>query len=295
LEIRQETGKPILRIESFVMKLLKDKISESLSFLSSKKVGRSKVAIVLGSGLGQFADTVEKPISIPTSDIPHYPRSTVPGHQGRWVFGEIGNIPILVIQGRVHYYEGYSLEEVTYPIHLLAGLGTTHLVLTTACGGLNSSFFPGDLMLISDHINFAFSNPLIGKPENQLGPRFPDMSQAYDKEFLQMAEQAGKDLNIQLRKGVFCWVTGPAYETAAEVRMLRTLGGDAVSMSTVPEVIVAQQRHLRVLGIALITNSATGTVSGKLTHSEVMNTANKAAGRMGILLREIITRLDLLT
>ncbi len=273
------------------MKLLKDKIGESLKFLSNREVSPPRVAIVLGSGLGQFADIVAQPVSILTSEIPHYPKSTVPGHQGRWVLGEIGSVPTLVIQGRVHFYEGYSLEEVTFPIHLLASLGATHLILTTACGGLNPSFLPGDLMLITDHIDFAFNNPLIGKPENQLGPRFPDMSRAYDREFLQLAEQVGTDLQIPLRKGVFCWVTGPAYETAAEVRMLRTLGGDAVSMSTVPEVIVAQQRRLRVLGISLITNLATGMSNKKLTHKEVTDRANDAGIRFQKLLREIIVRL----
>ncbi len=261
--------------------------------MSERDFPTPQVAIILGSGLGQFADKVEKTMSIPTVDIPYYPKSTVPGHQGRWVLGEIGGVPTLIIQGRVHFYEGYSLEEVAYPIHLLASLGATQLILTTACGGLNPTFLPGDLMLITDHINFAFNNPLIGRAENQLGPRFPDMSQAYDKELLQLAEQAGNDLKIRLRRGVFCWVTGPAYETAAEVRMLRTLGGDAVSMSTVPEVIVARQRHLRVLGIAVITNLATGMAKKELSHAEVTDTAKKAGLGLQKLLREIILRLNL--
>jgi purine-nucleoside phosphorylase len=272
--------------------LLKEKISDSIKFLLPRISQSPKVAIVLGSGLGKFAESLASPAVIPTAEIPHYPASTVPGHQGRWVIGTIENVPVLAIQGRVHFYEGYSLEQVTYPIHLLASLGVSTLILTTACGGLNPEFSPGDLMLIRDHINFAFGNPLIGKPDNQLGPRFPDMSQPYDPHLMSLAEQAAKELKIPLRKGVFCWVTGPAYETAAEVRMLRKFGGDAVSMSTVPEVIVAQQRHLQVLGIALITNLATGIARSKLTHREVTEMANKAGERMGLLLKALLIKLD---
>jgi purine-nucleoside phosphorylase len=274
--------------------LLKQQIRESLAFLDAKLMGSSpSVAVVMGSGLGKFAETIEQPIVIPTADIPHYPRSTVPGHHGRWYIGKSKGMPIIGVQGRVHFYEGYSLQQVTYPVHLLASLGVKVLVVTTASGGLDPEFKAGDLMLITDQINFAFGNPLIGKPENLLGSRFPDMYKCYDPELIQLAMKAGSEMGITLQKGVFCWMTGPAYETAAEVRMLRQLGGDSVSMSTAPEVIVARQRHMRVLGISLITNPGTGFSTTRLTHHEVTETANKAGDRMAMLLNAVISRLEI--
>ena len=265
--------------------LLKDKIRASLAYLHERLKSRPRIAVILGSGLGQFADSLEDVTIIDSASIPHYPKSTVPGHSGRWVAGMLDHVPVIAVQGRVHHYEGYSLREVTYPIHLLASFGVKALVLTTACGGLNPSFRPGDFMLITDQINFAFNNPLIGKPEDQLGPRFPDMSHAFDKEFIKIAERVGEE---PFRKGVFCWMAGPAYETAAEVRMLQQLGADAVSMSTAPEVIVGRQRHLRILGISLITNLCTGLGQGKLTHKEVTTIADRAGNKLGMMLKEII-------
>ncbi len=273
-------------------KPLKIRVKESLAYLLPQIPDMPEIAVVLGSGLGGFADNLQEPVIINTADIPHYPCSTVPGHQGRWVIGQLEGVPVLAVQGRVHYYEGYSLKEVTYPIHVLASMGIKILILTTACGGLNPGFEPGDLMLITDQVNFGFGNPLIGRPENQLGPRFPDMSQAFDPELIALAEEIGTRLNMPFRKGVFCWMTGPAYETAAEIRMLRTLGVDAVSMSTAPEVIVARQRHLRVLGISLITNLSTGLSSEKLTHKEVTEMATRAGEKLKILLKEIIKRIN---
>jgi purine-nucleoside phosphorylase len=273
-------------------RLLKQKIAKSLAFVNEKLVEPAPlIAVIMGSGLGKFADTIEQPVIIPTAEIPHYPRSTVPGHHGRWYIGKARGVPILGVQGRVHYYEGYSLQQVTYSVHLLASLGVKTLIVTTASGGLDPEFKAGDLMLITDQINFAFGNPLIGRPENLLGPRFPDMYQCYDPELIQLAMKEGTKMGITLQKGVFCWMTGPAYETAAEVRMLRQMGGDAVSMSTAPEVIVARQRHMRVLGISLITNPGTGISTNKLTHREVTETANKAGDRLTMLLNEVISRL----
>ena len=271
--------------------LLKEKVKESLDFLKSRVSEIPAVAVILGSGLGKFAESLKDDgaLVIPTTEIPHYPKSTVPGHSGRWVIGKINGVQTLAVQGRVHYYEGYSLQQVTFPIHLMASLGVKILIVTTACGGLNPLFEPGDLMPITDHINFGFGNPLIGKPDNQLGPRFPDMSHPYDSELLQIAESLGREMNLPFRKGVFCWLTGPSYETAAEVRMLQKFGADAVSMSTVPEVIVARQRHLRVLGISMITNLATGLAKGGLSHKDVIKTANTAGERLGLLLKRIIT------
>jgi purine-nucleoside phosphorylase len=271
--------------------LLKDKIQESLSVVQPKLPDTPQVAIVLGSGLGGFADEIQNPIIIPTKEIPHYPVSTVPGHEGRWIIGELNGVTILCIQGRVHFYEGYALEDVTYYVHLLKALTIEKLIVTTACGGLNPEFNAGDLMLITDQINFAFNNPLIGKPENQLGPRFPDMSKPFDAEMITIAEQVGRAQGHPFRKGVFCWVTGPNYETAAEVRALHKLGGDAVSMSTAPEVIVANQRHIKVLGISLITNLGTGLSKTPLAHEEVTDMAGKAGARLALLLKEIIPKL----
>lgn len=254
---------------------LREKLGESIAVLREAGIGTPEVAVILGSGLGSFADLVCKSISVPTSAIPHYPRSTVRGHSGRWVYGEVADVRVLAVQGRIHFYEGYAIQQVGYPVHLLAELGAKALVVTTASGGVNPSFSPGDLMLIVDHINLGFANPLRGAAEEQLGPRFPDMSQPYDREFLEIARQVALQLGIRMRQGIFCWLQGPSYETAAEVRMLRRIGVDAASMSTVPEVIVARQRGIRVLGISCITNLATGLATQPLSHDEVTAVAEQ--------------------
>ncbi|MGQ9561341.1 MAG: purine-nucleoside phosphorylase [Candidatus Oleimicrobiaceae bacterium] len=267
---------------------LPDKLAESVAALCRAGVGEPEVAVILGSGLGSFADTLADATALATSSLPHYPRSTVPGHAGRWVYGRLGDVRVLAVQGRVHYYEGYAIQQVGYPVHLLAHLGTKALVVTTASGGVNPTLSPGDLMLIVDHINLGFANPLIGPPEEQMGPRFPDMSEPYDRRFLEIARQVGMDLGIPLRQGVFCWLPGPTYETAAEVNMLRRIGVDAASMSTVPEVIVARQRGMRVLGISCITNLATGLSDQPLSHAEVTAVADRMRGRLNEFLRGVI-------
>jgi purine-nucleoside phosphorylase len=274
-----------------VQKVLKEKVREAVEYVRPRLPEVPRVAVILGSGLGRFSSLMTESTPLDTHEIPHYPHSTVPGHAGRWFAGRMGSVPLITVQGRVHYYEGYALQEVTFPIHLLASLGVTTLIVTTASGGLNPDFKSGDLMLIKDQINFTFSSPLIGRPDDQLGPRFPDMMHCYDPDLLDLARKASDRLGIPLREGIFCWVTGPAYETAAEVRMLRLLGGDAVSMSTAPEVIVARQRHLHVLGISLITNPGTGLSKVKLSHEDVTATADQAGERLGRLLQEIISRL----
>jgi purine-nucleoside phosphorylase len=267
---------------------LKSKISSSLAFLSPFYSETPGIAVVLGSGLGGVVSAFPKLQVIPTSEIPYYPRSSVPGHKGKWVFSRTDEMLCLFVQGRTHYYEGYPLSAITYPIHLLAGMGIKTLILTTASGGVNPEFKPGDLMIIKDHINFAFNNPLIGDGKNQLGPRFPDMSEPYDQELISLALKSGKLVNVDFRQGVFCWVSGPNYETASEVRMLKMLGVDAVSMSTVPEVIVAAQRHLRVLGISLITNPSTGLTDSILTHREVTERANLAVVQLELFLKTFV-------
>lgn len=272
---------------------LKDKVKCATAYLEQNMSVLPRLAVVLGSGLGGFAEELENPTIIPTKTIPYYPVSTVPGHAGRWVVGEMRGVMLLCIQGRVHYYEGYSLADVTYYVHLLKALGIKKLIITTACGGLNPDFRPGDLMLMTDQINFTFDNPLVGRPENLLGPRFPDLSKAFDAAMIAIAEQVGRNQGHPFRKGVFCWVAGPNYETAAEVRALRTLGADAVSMSTAPEVIVANQRFMRVLGISLITNPATGLSPSPLSHEEVTAVAAHAGVRLSSLLQEIIVKIAL--
>jgi purine-nucleoside phosphorylase len=271
--------------------LLKQKIKIAADRLSDRIAETPVVAIILGSGLGDFHKEIKNAATIPVGEIPFYPQSTVPGHEGRWLFGSIGDTATLVIQGRVHYYEGYTLSQVTFPVHLAASLGIDNLIVTTASGGLNPEFKPGDLMLMTDFINFSLANPLRGDPRDQLGPRFPYMHPPFDTGLSAIAAQTGKDLGMPFKRGVFCWVPGPAYETAAEVRALRLFGADAVSMSTVPEVIVARQRHLRVLGISLITNLATGYHHSELTHHEVIHTANRASIRFTTVMSEIIRRI----
>jgi len=272
---------------------LKEKVKDSVTYILQHLDSEAKIAIVLGSGLGGFAETLAHPFFIHSADIPHYPGSTVLGHKGRWAIGDIDGTHLICIQGRVHFYEGYPLSQVTYYVHLLAALGVQYLIITTACGGLNPEFSAGDLMLITDQINFTFTNPLIGHPENILGRRFPDMVGAYDQNLIATAEQVGIESGFPFRKGVFCWVSGPNYETAAEVNALRKLGGDAVSMSTGPEVIVARQRHLKVLGVSLITNLSTGLSPGTLTHADVTETATQATEKFTLLLTETIKKIGL--
>ncbi|HOT95854.1 MAG TPA: purine-nucleoside phosphorylase [bacterium] len=270
---------------------LRDQVQEAVAFVRPRLAEPPRVAIILGSGLGRFSERICQAEQIDTAEIPYYPHSTVPGHAGRWFAGRLGATPVIAVQGRVHYYEGYDLKQVIFPVHLLASLGIEILIVTTASGGLNPQFAAGDLMLITDQLNFTFTSPLTGRPEDQLGPRFPDMMHCYDPGLLEVARAAAQRLAIPLREGIFCWVTGPAYETAAEVRMLRLLGGDAVSMSTAPEVIAARQRHLRVLGISLITNPGTGLSKVKLTHEEVTTTADQAGTRLGNLLEAVVADL----
>ncbi|MBN1543466.1 purine-nucleoside phosphorylase [candidate division KSB1 bacterium] len=272
-------------------KTLKIRVREAVQAIESRGVHRPSVAIILGSGLGGFVDALQEAQTLSVGDIPHYPLPSVPGHAGFWVFGRIDTTPILAIQGRVHMYEGYSLEEVAFPVHVAAGLGVKTLIVTTSCGGLNPTFQAGDLMLIRDHINFIGKSPLRGAIDRILGSRFVDLSGAYDPEWLQLARESANKNKILLREGTFIWMSGPNYETAAEVRMLHALGGDAVSMSTVPEVIAARQRRLRVLGIALITNPGTGLSVDKLSHVDVTACAQSAGEHFSRLLRTVLPRI----
>ncbi len=270
---------------------LKARVQESLDVLRNRHIETPDVAIVLGSGLGGVVSHLEDRTDIPSSGIPHVPRSTVPGHEGYWIFGHLGTLSVVALQGRVHLYEGYSAEVVAYPIHVLASMGVKYLMLTTSCGGLNPGFRSGDLMLITDILNFSFRNPLIGHPEDQLGPRFPDMSHPFSDDLNRLAVESARELGQPLREGVFAWMTGPNYETRAEVQMLRRFGVSAVSMSTAPEVIVAKQRHLEVMGMALITNLSTGLSSTPLSHHEVTQRAHEAGERLARLLTRTVSKL----
>lgn len=269
----------------------KTQLQESLNFIRTKTAVTPHIGIILGSGLGPFADEIDQKAVIKTETIPHYPKSTVAGHAGKLVFGEISGKQILVLQGRVHSYEGYPLQQVTYSVHLMAELGIRQLIITNAAGGLNRNFVAGDLMIIEDHINLMFANPLFGPNDRRLGPRWPDMCEPYSHRLIQLAESAAQKLNIKMQKGVLAAMRGPMYETAAEIRMVQRFGGDAGTMSTVPEVITAVYRGIEVLGISCITNLATGLSDKKLSHDEVTEVADLVKGKFSKLIREIIQRL----
>ncbi len=257
-----------------------------------------RVALVLGSGLGAFADGLEDAQAIPYSEIPGFARPTVEGHAGRLVVGRVGVATVAAMQGRFHFYEGYTLEEVTFPIRVLGLLGAKSLVLTNAAGGLNNSFEQGALILISDHLNLMGTNPLIGRNDPRFGrgdehhgKRFPDMTEVYDREYQEATIAEAREMGLELRRGIYAALTGPSYETPAEIRMLRALGADAVGMSTVPEAIVARHMGLRVLGISCITNMAAGVLDKPIDHDEVIETGERVRETFAELLRRVIPKL----
>ncbi len=252
-----------------------------------------RTAIVLGSGLGSFADELEDTVAIPFEEIPGFSRSTVEGHAGRLVLGKIDGVTIAAMQGRVHFYEGYSLEEVTFPIRVLGLLGIKALVLTNAAGGINTSFSQGSLMIITDHLNLMGTNPLRGVNDERFGARFPDMSEIYNREYREIALREAREAGIELRTGVYAALSGPNYETPAEIRMLRALGADAVGMSTVPEALVARHMNIKVLGLSCITNMAAGVLDQLINHAEVMETGDRVGVIFAKLLRRVIPRLTL--
>ena len=251
-------------------------VQEAAAYIKEKLGGRApEIAITLGSGLGDLADHLVDAVQIPYGEIPHFPVSTVAGHKGQFVVGKLEGREVLCMQGRFHYYEGYTMEQVTFPIRVMKLLGISTLIVTNAAGGINTGFRPGNLMLIEDHLNLTGENPLIGENLEVFGDRFFDMTVAYDAEYRALAEQLAAELNIPLQKGVYAWLTGPNYETPAEIRYLRAIGADAVGMSTVPEVLVARHSGLRVCGISCITNLAAGMGDGLLSHEEVKETADR--------------------
>ncbi len=266
-------------------------INQSVNYIKEKLSFEPEIGIVLGSGLGDMADKVEDRVVIKYSEVPNLPESTVHGHAGQFVCGTLEGKKVIMMQGRFHYYEGNNMNLLALPIHIMKYLGVKSLIVTNACGGVNTSFVPGDLMMITDHINFTSTNPLIGGNDEKIGPRFPDMSRAYDKEYLKLAKEVGSSLNIELKEGVYMMFTGPCYETPAEVRMARILGADAVGMSTVPEVIAANHAGLRVLGISCITNMAAGILDQPLNHQEVIETSAKVKTQFVSLVKGIVKKI----
>jgi len=287
-----------------------EKAVEAAEFIKSKYSKEIKAAVVLGSGLGAFADEVENAVQIPYEEIPHFSKSTVEGHAGRLVVGEVEGVAVAVQQGRFHYYEGYEIDQVVFPVRTFGVLGVKNLILTNAAGSTNTDFAQGSLMLIRDHINLTGINPLRGKNDERFGVRFPDMTEIYALDYQEIVmgeakkmaqEKAARreaetgqkqSVNYFLRRGVYCGLIGPSYETPAEIRMLRLLGTDALGMSTVPEAITARHIGMKVIGISCITNMAAGISDDIIHHEEVMETGAKVAATFKELLRRVIVKLD---
>ena len=260
-------------------------------FIQKKTKLRPQIALVLGSGLGAFADEFENATRIPYAKLPHFPRSTAIGHVGQLVIGKVDGIAVAGMQGRVHLYEGYSPQQVAFPIRVFSRLGVKAVILTNAAGGIKKEFTQGRLVIISDHINLQAANPLTGPNEEKFGPRFPDMTNAYDKKFRELTLSAGRKLSIELGEGVYAAFAGPSYETPAEIRYLRSIGADLVGMSTVPEVIAARHAGIRALGISCVTNAAAGVLDRPLNHLEVLETAERVKSQFIGLLRAVIPQI----
>lgn len=267
---------------------LYNKIKEAADFIGSKSKIKPEIALILGSGLGAIADQIEDAEHYSYSDIPHFPVSTVEGHAGKLVIGTLEGKKVVAMQGRFHYYEGYTMDEVTFPVRVMKLLGVEKLIVTNAAGAVNTSYNPGDLMLICDQLNLIGDNPLIGRNLNEFGTRFPDLSNAYDKELRTKVKDIAKRLNITLQEGVYAAMSGPTYETPAEIRMVRVLGGDAIGMSTVPEVIVAVHSGIKVIGISCMTNMAAGILEQPLSHDEVVETSTRVRDTFIKLMRNVV-------
>jgi purine-nucleoside phosphorylase len=268
-----------------------DRVTEAAEWLRGKGFGGGDVGLVLGSGLGPFADTMPESFSIDYSEIPHFPAANVIGHAGRLVGGKVRGCRVLALSGRAHYYEGHDLRTVTFAVRVLSRLGIRTMILTNAAGGINTAFTEGALMVIDDHINLLGSNPLIGPQDDRFGLRFPDMTDVYSRRLRALADDTGRAIGLSLQHGIYIAVHGPSYETPAEIRAFRTLGADAVGMSTVPEAIVARQMSMEVLGISCITNMAAGVLPVPLHHDDVMQTARRVRAQFASLLEGIIGRL----
>jgi purine-nucleoside phosphorylase len=273
---------------SFVTKAI---IDEAAEYIASRIQTRPEIGLILGSGLGVLGDDLEQSVTIPYHDIPHFPMSTVEGHAGELVIGRMQGRVVMLMRGRFHLYEGYEAERTTLPVRVMKVLGVKTLLVTNAAGGVNLDYEPGDLMVISDHINLTGRNPLVGPNDNALGVRFPDMSEAYSRRLREIAKQSASDLGFGVREGVYVGLLGPNYETPAEIRMLRTLGIDAVGMSTVAEVIVARHSGIEVLGISCISNMAAGILDQPLNHEEVMETSEKVKDKFISLVMAVLPKM----
>ncbi len=271
---------------------LKAKVIESIEFINQKSKIKPKIAIILGTGLGRLAENIKGKEIIPYSEIPNFPISTVQSHSGNLVLGKLGNKEVVAMQGRFHYYEGYNLKEVTFPVRVMKKLGADIIIISNAAGGMNRFFKRGDLMLITDHINLFGDNPLIGPNDEELGPRFPDMSEAYSQQLIKLAKKIALKEKIRLREGVYAGLTGPTLETPAEYRFLISIGADAVGMSTVPEVIVANHMGMKVLGISCITDLAIDGVIIKTSVKEILKVASDAEPIMTKLIEKVIKKID---
>lgn len=267
---------------------VREQIDQAAAFVRQRTKVKPQIGMILGSGLGALAREIDADATIPYAEIPNFPQSTVEGHSGQLVLGRLEGKPVVAMQGRVHFYEGYTLQQVVFPVRVMRALGAGVLLVSNAAGGINRQWYRGDLMIIADHINFFGSNPLIGPNDPDLGPRFPDMSQPYDPEFIALVERAATAEGITVRKGVYVGVHGPSYETPAELRMLGRWSADAVGMSTVPEVIAARHMGMRVLGITAITDMATGEQVQQVTHEEVMAVAKEVEPKFIRLVRRIV-------
>ena len=261
------------------------------TFLLSQTPLRPRIGLVLGSGLGGFADELSHALSIPYTQIPAFPRSTAIGHAGRLVIGKTGGIPVAAMQGRVHLYEGYTAQQVAFPIRVFARMGIRSVLLTNAAGGINLNYKQGALVVIADHINLQGQNPLVGMHDDRLGPRFPDMTQAYSKPYREMAKQEARRLGMTLHEGVYAGLLGPSFETPAEIRSLRAIGADLVGMSTIAEVIAARHMGLKILAISCVTNMAAGVLDQLLSHEEVLETGERVRGEFAALVRATIARM----
>jgi purine-nucleoside phosphorylase len=269
-----------------------ERAEHAARYIRSRWTEEARTALVLGSGLGAFAGDLEESVVIPYEEIPGFARSTVEGHAGQLVLGKVENIPVMAMRGRFHYYEGYSMDDVVFPMRTFGRLGIKTVVLTNASGGINISFDQGALMVICDHLNLMGENPLRGENDIRFGPRFPDMSEIYAREYQETAIEEARNMGLELRRGIYAGLTGPSYETPAEVRLLRILGADAVGMSTVPEAIVARHMGMKVLGISCITNMAAGVIDQPINHEEVMDIGARVYDTFKELLTRVIPRLE---
>lgn len=267
------------------------KVNESADFIKASLPVLPEVAMILGSGLGVLADSLENPVTLDYKAIPHFPLSTVEGHAGQFVVGELSGKQVVIMKGRFHMYEGYTAAEVTFPIRVLKKLGVKTLIVTNAAGGINTEYASGELMIIKDHINFTSRNPLIGPNLDEFGVRFPDMSEAYSKRLRAIAHETAASQGFALQEGIYVGLLGPSYETPAEIRMFRILGADAVGMSTVSEVLVARHSGIEVLGISCISNMAAGILDQALSHEEVMETTERVKGKFLALVKGIVPQL----